>query len=119
VWALVPSLNAGANLLLDTEAKSAIWEQSRTLVVLNYAALSFAIVITLWGTGRIARRLQTLRATTSRVLDERHTREPFRELNSLAGPLVASGATAIAFAASALVRDGWTSALLRGACGVR
>jgi hypothetical protein len=67
-WALVPWLNAGANLLLETGARSAVWEQSRTLVVLNYAALSFAIVITLWGIERIARRLEGLRAATSDVL---------------------------------------------------
>ena len=52
VWALVPWLNAGANLLLDTGGTSAVWEQSRALVILNYAALSLAIVITLWGSGR-------------------------------------------------------------------
>jgi len=113
-WALVPWLNAGANLLLETGARSAIWEQSRALVLLNYAALSFAIVITLWGTERIARRLETLRATTSNVL-EGGGREPFREMNSVVGPVVAAATTAIAFALSALVGDGWTSALLRGA----
>jgi hypothetical protein len=43
-------------------------------VLLNCAALSFAIVITLWGAGRIARRLETLRETTSNVLDERQHR---------------------------------------------
>jgi hypothetical protein len=114
VWALVPWLNAGANLLLETGARSAVWEQSRALVILNYAALSFAIVITLWGTERIARRLQTLRATTSNVLEGDRS-EPFREMNSVAGPLVASAATAIAFAVSALVGDGWAPAILRGA----
>jgi hypothetical protein len=58
VWALVPWLNAAANLSLDTESKSAIWEQSRTLLLLNYAAVSFAIVVTLWGADRIAKRLE-------------------------------------------------------------
>jgi hypothetical protein len=67
VWALVPWLNAGANLLLETEARSAVWEQSRALIVLNYAALSFAVVITLWGTERIERRLETLRVPTLNV----------------------------------------------------
>jgi len=62
-WALVPWLNAGANLLLDDETRSAIWEQSRTLVILNYSALSVAIVITLWGAERIARRLETSSGT--------------------------------------------------------
>jgi hypothetical protein len=91
-----------------------VWEQSRTLVLLNYAAFSFAIVITLWGIGRIARRLETLRATTSKML-EGDEREPFREMNGVAGPLVASAATAIAFALTALVDDSWTAAILRGA----
>ncbi len=114
MWALVPWLNAGANLFLDTGGASAVWEQSRALVLLNYAALSLAIVITLWGANRIARTLESLRATTAKVL-ERAAREPFRELNSVVGPLLASAATSIAFAVSALVRDGWTSAALRGA----
>ena len=114
VWALVPWLNAGANLLLETGQRSAVWEQSRALVILNYAALSFAIVMTVWGSERIARRLETLRTTTGNVL-EGNAREPFRELNSVAGPLVAAAATATAFAVSALVGDGWTPAILRGA----
>jgi hypothetical protein len=58
-WALVPWANAGANLLLDTEGTSAVWEQSDVLIVLNYAALSFAVVVTLWGTDRIARRVES------------------------------------------------------------
>jgi hypothetical protein len=33
----IPWLNAGANLLLDDEARSAVWEQSRLLVVLHAA----------------------------------------------------------------------------------
>jgi len=114
IWALVPWLNAGANLLLDTGARSAVWEQSRALVLLNYAALSLAIVVTLWGTERLARRMEELRATTSNVL-EGNGSEPFRELNSVVGPFVASAATAVAFALSALVADGWTAAILRGA----
>lgn len=115
VWALVPWLNAGVNLLLDTENKSAVWDQSPTLVTLNYAALSFAIVIALWGANRIAHKLEALRSTTAKVLEERDRREPFRELNSVLGPLVAAGATSILFAAGALVDSGWIPALLRGA----
>jgi hypothetical protein len=113
-WALGPWLNAGANLLLESEARSAIWEQSPTLVVLNYAALSIAVVIALWGTKRIALRLETLRETTSHVLAG-DPREPFRGINHVAGPIAAAGATAAAFAVSALVADGWASMLLRGA----
>jgi hypothetical protein len=39
-------VNAGANLLLDTGDRSAVWEQSRALVIVNYATFSLAIVIT-------------------------------------------------------------------------
>jgi hypothetical protein len=116
VWALVPWLNAALNLALDTESKSAIWEQSRALVLLNYAALSFAIVITLWGTKRIAVRLESSRASTAEVLREDGVAtQPFREINSVAGPLAAAWVTAIAFAVSTLADDGWTAAMLRGA----
>jgi hypothetical protein len=113
-WAAIPWLNAGANLLLETGARSAVWEQSRTLVLLNYAALSFAIVVTVWGTGRIARRLEALHTTTSNVL-EGAERRPFREVNSVAGPLVAAAATGIALGLGALVDGGWTATILRGA----
>jgi hypothetical protein len=110
-WALVPWLNAGANVLLDTEG--GVWEQRRALVILNYAALSVGIVVALWGTGRIARRLERLRAPTAQVL-EGDAREPFRLMNDVRGPLAATAATAIAFGVVGFVRDGWTSAFLRG-----
>jgi hypothetical protein len=116
VWALIPWLNAGANLVLDTKSKSAIWEQSRALVLLNYAALSLAVVITLWGTKRIADRLEGLRAASARVLrDDAVTTEPFRQINNVVGPLAAAGLTAIAFGIPALADDGLTAALLRSA----
>ena len=102
-WALVPWLNAGLNLVLDTESKSAIWEQSRTLVVLNYAALSVAIVLALWGSERLARRLKAL-----------GRQQQFREINSAGPPLVGAVATAVAFGATALAEDGATAAVVRG-----
>ena len=112
-WASVPWLNAGANLLLGTERTSAVWEQSAVLVVLNYAAISFAIVISLWGTTRIARRLETLQVATSRIL-EGEPRGHFRSMHSIVGPIAVSGAAATVFAASTLASDGWTPAILRG-----
>jgi hypothetical protein len=107
-------MNAGANLLLDTGQRSAVWEQSRVVVILNYAALSFAVVITVIGAGRIARRVEALEKTMSNVLTG-FPAASFRGMNSYRGPLLATAVTALAFAVSALVRDGWTPALLRGA----
>jgi hypothetical protein len=110
-WALIPWLNAGANLLLDTGARTAIWEQSRALVIANYAAVSIAVVIAVWGSARIARRLETLPSTTALPID---VGARFRHVDGTAGPLVGAAATAIVFAVSALADAGWVAAALRG-----
>ena len=86
--ALVPWANAGANLLLGSDRTSAVWEQSTVLVVLNYAAISLGVLVALWGAALLARRLEALRDATSDLLGE--ASEPFRGVNSVAGPLVAS-----------------------------
>lgn len=109
-WALVPWLNAAANLVLGS-SRSAVWEQSRVLVVLNYAALSLAMVMTLWGAGRIARRLEALRGATSFDADPSAV---FRRMNGVAAPVAGAAATAVAFGITAYVRDGWASAFVRG-----
>ena len=102
-WALVPWANAGVNLLLDAKTKSAVWGQTGTVVVLNYAALSFAVAIAIWGSRRIARRLVDL-----------HGAAAFRELDSAAAPLAGAAVTAAAFGITAFVEDGLAAALLRG-----
>jgi hypothetical protein len=112
-WASVPWLNAGANLLLGTKRTSAVWEQDDVLVVLNYAAISLAVVVSLWGAARVARRLETLRSARSAALEG--DGEAFRGMSSSAGPLVLSGVAALAFGSSTLVTDGWVPAILRGA----
>jgi hypothetical protein len=107
----VPWLDAGVNLSLGSERTSAVWEHGPLLVVLNYTALSFAIAISLWGTGRIVARLDALWATTPTFRD---FRELFRGLDSALGPLCASLAAAVVFGVTAFVRDGWSTALVRG-----
>jgi hypothetical protein len=111
VWALVPWANAGANLLLDT-ATSAVWEQRRLFVILNYAALSLAVVVALWGSARLARQVQALvaewRVTDSQVL------APFARMSGMAGPILATVATALVLGISAFVRDGVAAGVLRG-----
>lgn len=112
-WALVPWANAGANLLLGAKRTSAVWEQSALLVILNYTAISLAVVLSLWGARSIAHRLERLQGPTSDVLVG-EAAEPFRGINSRLGPLTASAIIAAAFAATTLVDDGWLPALLRG-----
>lgn len=114
-WALVPWLNAGANFLLGTT--TALWEESRTLALLNYGFLSAAVVIALWGAERIARRLEELEKTMPKVLPA-YSGERFRELNGVVGPVLAAVATALIFGVTAFLRDGWSSGILRGATWV-
>ena len=112
-WALVPWLNAGANLLLGGDRTSAVWAQSDLLVVLNYIALSVGVVVTVWGVRRIARRVETLASETPTVLSVRAPRV-FRALDNVAIPLTLALAGAFVFAVAAWGRDGFTAALLRG-----
>jgi hypothetical protein len=114
-WALVPWLNAGANFLLGTT--TAVWEESRTLALLNYGFLSAAVVIALWGAERIARRLEELEETMQSVLPA-YSSERFRELNGVVGPVLATAVTALVFGVTAFLRYGWTSGILRGATWV-
>lgn len=113
-WATIPWLNAGANLLLGQERTSPVWEQGAVLVVLSYVAVSFAIVVSLWGASHITRRLEALYQTTSTIADGEPS-ELFRGMNSVVGPVVGAGAAAILFGASTVVRDGWAAGALRGA----
>jgi hypothetical protein len=107
VWALVPWANAGANVFLGTEG--VVWEQGNVLIILNYAALSVGIAISLVGTARIVRRLESLGAMMASGATQ-----PFRGMNSVAGPIALSVGTSVALGAGAFFRDGWSSAFLRG-----
>jgi hypothetical protein len=113
-WALVPTVNAGVKTLLDIES-SAVAEQSTVLSVLNYAALTLGVVLTLWGTRRIVRRLDALRETTAQVFEERSPRELFRGMNSVVGPIVLATAIAVVLGAGSFADAGWLAAILRGA----
>lgn len=83
-------------------------------MILNYAALSFAVVVTLSGAERITRRVEALEPTASNVFVAAPWSRLFREMNSFRAPLLATTATALAFALTALVQDGWKAALVRG-----
>jgi hypothetical protein len=112
-WALVPGLNAAANLALGAEHASPVWEQAPTFIVLSYIAVSLAIVMSLWGATRIARDLDALAATRSRSVREQGT-ELFRGMNSRAGPICGSMAASMVFGLSTWIREGWAPGLLRG-----
>ena len=110
LWALVPWMNAGLNLVLG-RSTSAVWEQSTALVVLNYAAISFAVVMSLWGTHRIARKIESLVPSAGEIARRVH---PFRAMSSALGPLLLSATAAVAFGLAAYFRDGGVAGFLRG-----
>jgi hypothetical protein len=115
VWVSIPWMNAGANLLLlDDESRSAVWDRSSWVVALNYAALSLAMVVTLWGTRRIARRLERLDREIADVV-ETHARTSFRDVDLVAPPLLGAIALASAFGVSTLIEAGFGPAVLRAA----
>ena len=113
-WAAVPWINAALNLALGVENASPVWEQDPVLIVLNYAAVSFAVAMSLWGTTRIARGLEDLLRTPSGSMVGQAT-AMFRGVNSRGGPVAASVAASVVFGLSSTIRDGWTAGLLRGA----
>lgn len=97
--------------MLGTKRTSSVWEQSDVFVVLDYAAISVAIAVSLWGAGRIVRRLEALRTIRSATL-EGERRERFRGMDSTVGPIAASGAAALVFGVSTIITDGWMPAIL-------
>ena len=99
----MPWANAGINLLLDAKTKSAIWEQSGTLIVLNYAALSLAVVLAIWGSTRIATRLEDMGDA-----------DAFPELNRVAPPVLGAVGTAVVLGVTAFVDDGLLAGVIRG-----
>ena len=111
-WATLPWLNAGANLLLGAHRTSAVWDQSAALIVLNYCAISFAVVVSLVGTLVIVRRLAALREATSHVLVG-EAKEPFRGITSRAGPVLASSVMAAVLGGATLVEDGLLPGIIR------
>jgi hypothetical protein len=111
-WAALPWLNAGANLLLGADRTSAVWEQSTLLIVLNYAALSFASGFTMWASGRLVHDLETLRPTSA---GQPPSDGVFRGIYSATGPLLASTGVAIVFAVSTLAQEGVLAGIVRGA----
>jgi hypothetical protein len=112
-WALVPWINALVNLSLDEDARSAVWDEGTTLILLSYGALSLAMVVTLWGAAELARRLERLSARSGDVLEAAPS--GFRATYEVGGPLVGAALMGLAFGGTTLVDDyNWWAAGVRG-----
>jgi hypothetical protein len=95
VWALVPWLN----LALATAIGGVAADGSRVPLaeVLNRAAVTVAVLLSLWGAARIAAELRTIQPALTEIVDEdeRDVARLFRGIDSLAGPLILVGAVAL------------------------
>ena len=110
-WALIPWINALVNLSLDEESRSAVWDEGATFVVLSYSALSSAMVVTLWGASKLARRINHLGTVSADVLEGPTAARPRFEVT---GPLAGALVMALAFGGTTLVADaGLGPALIR------
>ena len=111
IWALVPWVNALVNLSLDEDDRSAVWDQGTAAVVLSYAALSLAMVVTMWGAAKLARRLEALGGADVLAGDQ-----SLRARYANAVPIVGACLMAVAFGGTTLIEDqGIWPAVIRAA----
>jgi hypothetical protein len=93
-WALVPWLNLAVLAWGAGE-----WAQTGVPVVevLNRAAVSFAVLLSLWGAARIAQELRSLPGVLARVVeqDQPDVERLFRGIDSTVGPLVLVAAVGV------------------------
>ena len=115
VWSLVPWVNvaivlASGGLEWDTTA-------DLTSELLNRAAVSVAVLLSLWGAARINRDLSRLRITlTDAVEQERPDVERiFRGIDSTAGPLLLTAAVAVVLPLDEALRGDAGAAILQAA----
>lgn len=95
VWTLVPWLNLAVVLV----AEAAGWSEStdHSAEAVNRAAVSFALVLSLWGAARISEELARLRPSLATVVDEDlpDVERLFRGLDSVAVPLLLTVAVGV------------------------
>jgi hypothetical protein len=117
-WALVPWLN----LAVILAAGAAEW--SRTGIplneILNRAAVTFAVVLSLWGAARVTAELPTLRPVLAKVVRQQ---EPdvnglFRGIDSTVVPLALTAATVVVLPLDEVLRGEPVAALIQAATWV-
>lgn len=116
VWLLVPWMNIAAIFLLQETGQFPRWEDP-AVEILNRAAFSFAIVLSVWGAALISRRLESLRSNLSELLGGAGgPMEPFRAMGSTASPVLLTVATAAVFAGQSVLEHGtWIRSAVAGA----
>jgi hypothetical protein len=110
VWALVPWMNLALAAGIGATA-----DGSGVAEVLNRAAVTVAILLSLWGAARIAAELRTVQPVLTEIVveDEGDVARLFRGIDSVAGPLILVVAVALILPLDEAQRDDWTGAALQ------
>jgi hypothetical protein len=95
VWALVPWMNLALAAALGVAADDGTGVSLGE--VLNRAAVTIAVLLSLWGAGRIAAELPSIPPALTEIVDEdeRDVARLFRGIDSLAGPLALVAVVAV------------------------
>lgn len=111
-WGLVPWVNLAAVALLAPSWPGGVpWGE-----VLNRAATSFAVVLSLWGVSRITEDLRRLQARLTDSVEEARpdVERLFRGLDSVAAPLLLLVATGVVLPLDEMVRAEPAAAVIQG-----
>jgi hypothetical protein len=92
VWALVPWMNLALAAAVTPDAF-----EGPVAEVLNRAAVTIAILLSLWGAATIAEELRTVQPALTEIVDEdeRDVERLFRGIDNMAGPLILVVAVAV------------------------
>lgn len=118
VWMLVPWMNAGVTMMLQAAGTLPAWENP-TVQLVNRAAFSFAIVLSLWGAARVTRVLTSLRPGLVSLVEEGiDPMEPFQGMKSAVAPILLTAATVLIFGTQRTVEQGWVGGVVTGSSWV-
>ncbi len=114
-WALVP----WANLAVLWAGASAGWAPTSNWMaeVLNRAAVSFAVLLSIWGAARVSAELERLRASLFEAVeqDRPDVDRLFRGVDSRVGPLALTAIVAVALPLDEALAGDAAAAILQGA----
>ncbi len=110
-WALVPWVNLAVLVIAGTSG----WHRTGVplVEVLNRAAVTLAVVLSLWGVHKIADELQWLRPRLGGVVGDADVVKLFRGMGKIAGPIAIVAAVGIALPLDELARGESVAALVQ------
>jgi len=112
-WALVPWLNLAAVLVGQTAGWSA--RTDRSVEVVNRIAVSFAVLLSLWGAARISKDLEQLRLALTQAVEQEESdvRRLFPGVGSAVVPVVLTLAVGVALPVDELLGGDPVAAVLQ------